>query len=171
MKLKTHRVPMQKLSPDDLVSLVKRSIQLSLVQEIKISSEGFYLSRMMEDEDEAVLPTAGADDGVDMDFVLSRIDLENAKFDPEANPYLVLVEATAKMTDDKLKVSALLVPKSDTFVDYFGLPEDEGIPAAFMGIRVVEHTSTQYDGKLVVIGGPTIYLTDATRGIIIDMGA
>ena len=168
-KLRTHRQALPR-GVDALLRLFKRAIQLSAVEEIKVTPEVFSVTRVMDEADPGeVFPKESADDDADPLYLLSKVELENAPFDPEQHPFLALVAATRALGKTSSRVAAILAPDDGSFAAYFGLEADER-PELFLGMRVIYNQDEKYSDKLVVLGGPTAYLADVTNGVIIDMG-
>lgn len=168
-KLRTHSEPLPR-SIDLIVALFKRVVQLPQVQEIRVTPEEFYVSRLMDNDEEPVVPKTETKIDADVEYVLAKTELYEAPFDPTKHPYIALAEATERLTRDRLRVCGIMAPKGSLFADYFGLDEDV-VPEAFMGIRVIYHgLEEKFPDKIVVFGGPTVYFNDATHGVIIDTG-
>lgn len=154
---------------EGVISLVKRVMELSAVTEIRITPNGISVTRSMESDDDAVVPEIEGTDTPDFDFMLERIELLQIPFDPGSHPYMCLESATRRLTGEGLKVVAILAPDPETFAAYLGL--DEGsTPKTVFGIKVVYPEDPKYPDKLVVVGGPTTYLSDSTHGVILDIG-
>lgn len=173
MKTRIHSEPLPR-SGDALLALFKRAMQLPSVVELVVNPTEFRVSRALEDDDEAVFPKETAGPDADFEHLMAKIaeadGLTEAAVDPTLNPYLVLRNVTEEITDDNARVVAIIAPRGPLFSDYFGLAEDT-MPDSFMGIRVTYHDLVdRYPGKLVVLGGPTIYFNDATRAVIVDTG-
>lgn len=166
---KTHSEPLP-ASSEKVVALVKRVLQLPRVQEIRITPTTFEVTRLLDPAEAAVIPEADAAVEIDFDFLLTRLRvLEEVPFSPDTHPYIALVQATQHIATQRLIVSALFAPTSEALEAYFGLDENPGI-THFMGIPVIFHHDERYPMKLLVVGGPTSYVSDATAGIIIDIG-
>ena len=171
MTLKTHSQALPR-GKDNALTLIKRVLSLSGVQEIRIRPNEIFIEREVDDE-EPVLPKEKEDtDNVDIEYLLSRVELTALPPDAGANPYYLLEQVTRSFTDDDLMVCGIVAPR-DILADYFDLVGTDGDPTHIMGIRVLyfsSEKSEEYAYKLVIFGGPTIYTSDATRGVIIDMG-
>lgn len=105
---------------------------------------------------------------MDFDDILGSVDLVELEFQPDNHPYLQLYDATRRLVDRGLTVTAILAPDPDTLSAFLGLEEEE--PEAVFGIRVIYMHSEKYPDKLVVVGGPTSYLLDLSNGVVIDIG-
>jgi len=168
-KLRTADLPTPRTA-EGVIALVKRVIGLSSVMEIRITPSGVSVTRSMDSDDPVVPEPGEINDDVDFEFLLGRVELIEQRFDPESHPYLSLEAATRRLTGEGLRVAAILAPEPEILAAYLGY--DEGVePRTVFGIRVVYSTESKYPDKIVVIGGPTLFLSDATHGIILDIGA
>ena len=166
-ELKTH---VEALPPDQdaLLALFKRAIQLTGVEEIRITPEDGFLMRRQCEEDEKPWPTTD-DVEVDADFVLARLELEEVPFHPDAHPLQTVAEAVRMVTTQGFIPSFFFAPEGGWVAAYMDLPATPA-PTHVLGMRVATFHTDTYQEKFVVVGGPSNYLADACYGVIVDMG-
>jgi hypothetical protein len=173
-KLKTHKQALPR-SVEGVVALFRHVVLLREVQEIRVTPTEFEVSRLLEaDSTEDVVPSPAEKNDVEPEFLFKRLDLTHVEFNPDRHPYLTLVKATEEMTEVNVRPIAVMAPSADLFAAFFGL-DDGAQPPHFLGLRMIygvfgESQDHNYADKIVVVGGPTPYLSDATHGFIIDIG-
>lgn len=167
-KLRIHSEPLPR-SQELILQRFKQAIQLSGVEEIRITPKEFVVHRRMEDEG-PVFSDEPPDMEADAEFLLTKISenlVELPKTDA-SHPYVDLAEATSQINRQRLHVCAILAPRN--LADVFGL-EPGSEPDTFCGMKVIYHDlEEKYPDKLVLLGGPTRYISDATCGVIVDTG-
>jgi hypothetical protein len=171
-KLRAHSQSLPK-GKDNVIALVKRVLGLSGVQEIRIRPNEFFVERLMPDDDTPVLPKEVAVvPEIELDFLLAKIEANNelhsGEFSPETHPYVILERVTHELSGIRNLVVCGMIAPVDMVSAYFDLDNED--PPTVMGIKMLYTSEEKYADKLVVLGGPTVYIADATHGIIIDMG-
>lgn len=166
---KTHSEPLP-ASVEKVVAMFKRVLQLPNVQEIRVTPNTFEVTRLLEPTETSVMPEPESIQDIDFDFLLSNLRvLEEVSFSPDNHPYIDLVKATQKINSQKLVVSAMAAPTPEVLCAFFGLDDDPTLTHV-LGIPVIFHRDSRYPMKLVILGGSTNYISDASTGVIIDMG-
>jgi hypothetical protein len=151
---------------DRLLTLVRTAISLSHVKEIVIDGAGVTLTRYVADGPawpvEATMTTVEGDtDLVDHAFMMRRISLaelpaDKCSFPPEA------LQASAELLGNRLV--GFLFPAGEAGPAYFGI---EGQPSAIFGYPVLY--GTEAGTKIVIVGGPSHFWSEAREGIVIDI--
>jgi hypothetical protein len=167
-KPRTHTEPLPR-SIEELIRRFKQAISLSGVEEVKITPAEFSVRRLVEDGVDVLPKESGVEELPDPEFVLERLDLEELPFDPGGLPTVQLVSATQRISSRRMNPVAIFAPEGPWISAFFGLPEDTPLTHLF-GMRVIYSASETCQEKLVAVGSPTHYLTDATYGVIIDIG-
>lgn len=161
-------------SPEELVGLFKRLIELPGIQKVEVTPQNITVQRLISDQ-EAVIPEAGEGEAaeVDVSFLLTSITktemLVELPFDPERHPYHALLGATAHIHEKKFRPSFLVAPEGEWLGAYLGLPEGT-VPESCFGMRVIYTRDDAFEDKLLVLGGPTNLLTDVSIGVAINLG-
>jgi hypothetical protein len=166
-RLRAKQVPLPP-TLEELVALFKRAIALPEVNEVRVNEQEVQIRRWVLDGED-VLPEEGAVDGLDPEFVLSRIELLELEFSEERHPFVSLRDATQLVTSRGLKPTHVFAPDGGWVEAFFDLPEEPPAKSVF-GINIVRSASETCQEKLVVVGGNGPYLSDAVMGVVIDLG-
>lgn len=155
---------------EQLLELLKRVLDLSELREITVTEQSVTVSRRVPGNAPVVPPTDD-DETVDGEFALHHLadNLDEYPFAPEEHPLFILRDVMARITNRGLRPNWVLAPAGGWLEAYLGLPEEPPATHVF-GMRVVLLRDQKY-GKLVVVGSPTNYLSDASYGVIVEMGA
>ncbi len=162
-KSETRALPAGPNAREALHQLLSKLLFLPKLEEIIINSSGVELSRAVQDEPVWPPELDGDTDLVGYDFILKRLELHElpvdvCKFPPEA------LQAAAEGLGNQ--IVGFLAPQGELAFAYFGL---DGTPPRLFGYPVLfgEAETT----KLVVVGGPTHFWSDAREGVVIEMEA
>lgn len=161
-------------SPEELVLLFKRLIELPGIQRVEVTPQNIIVQRLISDN-EQVIPDAGEGESTEIDigFLLTSISKNEAlielPFEPDRHPYHALLSATAHIHDKKLRPCFLIAPEGEWLGAYLGLPEG-AVPESCFGMRVVYTRDEAFEDKLLVLGGPSNLLTDVSIGVAINLG-
>ncbi len=162
-------------SPEGLVNLFKKVVDLPGLHSVEITGTAFTVQRLVGD-DEPVFPTEEAtdDSALDLSFILSNLQardrLVELDFSPDRHPYLSLLEATAKITEQKVRPTHLVVAEGPWLGAFLGVEGGKPLETCF-GMKVIYTRSETFEDKILVLGGATNLLTDVIYGVAIDMGA
>lgn len=149
------------------LKLLGKLLDLSEIQEIVISPGDITVSRRVA-ENVPVVPSV-ADEDIDGDYVLHHLadDLEE-HVSTDEHPLLIIRDVMSRITLRGLRPNWILAPSGGWVEAFFGLPEEPPATHVF-GMRIIPLQDQEYR-KLVVVGSPTNYLSDAAFGVIVDMG-
>lgn len=169
-EIKTH-VEALPTSEDQLIGRVKRIVSLPGVQRITISGSSIEVIRACM-EGEAVIPADIPDEVVDVMDLVNRVPKDDEPYDPETHPYLTLYSATDRISKKNLSVTHIIAPEGEWLAAWLGLDTNIVGGSKVFGIRVVYTDNQLMEGKVVVLGSPNPsgILSDASYGVIIDMG-
>lgn len=161
-------------SLESLVNLFKQVVELPNLHSIEVTGTAFTVQRIVGDGEE-VIPTVDADDSVlDPAFILSTLQardrLVELDFDPQRHPYHALLLATHTISALHLRPTFLVVAEGPWLQAFLGLSSDEALDTC-LGMKVIYTRSETFEDKILILGGATNLLTDATYGVAIDMGA
>ncbi len=152
------------------LDLLKDLLDLSAIQEISITSADITVSRQVA-ETQPVIPSRKVEETIDGEAVLHRIsdDVDSYPYHPDDHPLFVMRDVMDSISRRGLRPNWVLAPADGWLEAYFGLPD---VPPAthVFGMRVIHFKDRDYR-KLVVVGSPTDYISDALHGVIVDMGA
>lgn len=169
--LKTRVLPLPR-SKTELLELFRQSVELLHVSKITVTPEAFEVSRFVKDGEE-VLPAAISSADLDADFVQKQLtEIDSVDFDPDENPYILLVRAMQKISARRLTVVGFLAPHDrELYAAFLGL-DVENAPTTLFGIPVFHYTENAgIEDKVVLVGSPTPNIRDAIYGVAVDMGA
>lgn len=149
------------------LKLLGKILDLSEIQEVVISPGDITVSRRVA-ENVPIVPSVD-DEDVDGDYVLRHLadNLEEHVY-TDAHPLFVIRDVMNRITLRGLRPNWVLVPAGGWAEAYFDLPEEPPATHVF-GMRIIPLRDQEYR-KLVVVGSPTNYLSDASFGVIVDMG-
>jgi hypothetical protein len=159
-------------TPEELVDLFKRTIDLPGLQKIEVTPTQFVVQRMVSDG-EAVIPSGEESSAVDPTFLLTTLQKGNAlhvlPFAPDRHPHMSLLEATDYVTGLRLRPTFLIAPEGEWLGAFLGLDE-KAVPSSCFGMKVIYTRDESFADKILVLGGPTTLLTDVACGVVIDIG-
>lgn len=165
---KTHTQPLPR-SKEALIDLLKRALELSEVEEIRVTPSEFHIRRSVHEDEEVLPKTDTSKLEIDPDFLLKSLELEELPIETkDDHPYLRLQHACSRIGAKGLSAIALLAPDGEWLSAFLGL--DESRPERVLGLRAVYTVSPSYEEKIVVIGASSNFLIDARVGVIIDLG-
>jgi hypothetical protein len=161
-------------SPEELVALFKRLIELPGIQKVEVTPQNITVQRLISDQ-EQVIPEVGEGEAAEVDpiFLPTAISKNEAlvelSFDPERHPYHALLGATDMIHEKKLRPSFIVAPEGEWLGAYLGLPEGT-VPESCFGMRVIYTRDDAFEDKLLVLGGLSNLLTDVSIGVAINLG-
>ncbi len=149
---------------------VRRVLRLSGVHKVEITPKGIEVVREMTAEEEPVVPSGTND--VDMDFLLTNIDMEAYPFDPNEHPIYTLYGATARLTKRGYELYEILVPSWPLFAAWLGVEQTAETPQTVFGSRLLVVPPATTNERVVLLGAraPALFLSDVELGITIDLG-
>lgn len=156
---RVHAMPLPP-SREDVISTVKQMLALSGVKKIEITARRLAMTRAVR-ENEPIFPES--DVVADPTFLLPRLEL--VEISSAAHPFLTLERATSELLARGLKVSAIFAPQGPLLGAFLGR-EDE--PKYVFGYTVVYTANPTFENKLLVVGGTTAWVSDATHAVVID---
>lgn len=162
-KAETKPLPGGENAREALYRLIGKILLLPNVSSLSLSKQGVTLTRVVGEEEVWPENLYGEDD-IDLvgyEFLLKRlqlVELPPAKctFPPEA-----LQEAAALLGNQLI---GFLAPAGELAAAYFGI---EGVPTHILGYPVIY--GDDQTTKLVVVGSPSHYWSDAREGVVIEM--
>ena len=171
-RLRMHVQPLPR-TIEEIVALFKRVVELPHTHEIKLTPAEFSVQRMVADG-ESVVPSSEDEvaeiDPADLLTALEKSDaLHQLKFDPERHPYQALEFATRMITSFRLRPSHIVAPSGEWLSAFLDLTDPR--PERVFGMQVVYTDKAIFEDKILVVGGPTTMLIDASVGVIINMGS
>lgn len=168
--IKTHEEPLP-ASMDEVVNFFKKALTLQNVQKIVVTPKQFSVTRQVR-EGEPVLPEElVSETAIDVGALLRSVESEHYTFDPEEHPYMCLVGACKRITDNNLYVSHILALEGEWLSAWLGLDYQPSGGSRVLGMKVVYADDEMLEGKVIVLGSPVSagLLLDATHGVIVDM--
>lgn len=166
---RTHLEPLPKMGVPGVLGYVQRALAQSGVQEISITAKGIQVTREMVDEEEAVVPYGASD--IDIDFLLSRVELLTHPFDAEEHGTSALFHAAQSLETQKTEARWLLAPGWPLTAAWLGV-ERKDAPRAVYGFQLLLVPPAKTNGRAILLGAPANHhlLSDAVLGISIDLG-
>jgi hypothetical protein len=159
---------------EELVALFKRVVELPGIQKIEVTPAQVLVQRLVADGESVIPEPEEENESLDPAFILSLIEknggLVALEFDPARHPYISLLEATSKISAQKLRPTFIVVSPGGWLGAFLGLPEGEFEPDTCFGMKVIYTANEIFEEKLLVLGGPSNLLTDVSYGVVIDMG-
>ncbi len=156
---RVHAMPLP-ASREAIISTVKRMLDLSGVKKIEITSRRLAMTRAVR-ENEPIFPES--DVPADPAFLLPRLDL--VEIASAGHPFLTLERATATLGARGLKVAAIFAPRGLLLGAFLGRDDE---PKTVFGYDVVYTESPTFENKLLVVGGATAWVSDASHAVVID---
>lgn len=150
---------------DSTLALLKRMLVLRGLQRIEITPQSVRVRRRMLDDRSPVLPEDGlwrltADD------VLERVpDLD--LWEIPGTPAAMTIGAMTRIAERGLRVIGVIAPPGEFLGAFQGLPAGTTISTCY-GHPVLWATGTDYENRLIFIGGKSSFFSDAEYGIVVD---
>lgn len=137
------------------------------VLEVHISSAGLEVTREMEDTEGPVIDEGS--DGVDGEFLLNKITLTTQTFDPEEHGTAALFRAGVALEKNGIEAKWLLATSWRLLSAWLGVLG--GLPAQVYGYTLVLQPEETMHGRIILVGGSQpMFLSEATHGVVLDMG-
>jgi hypothetical protein len=156
-------------SLSQLVWLVQRMLSLPQLQRLEVATDGVTVERCVFPNEE-VAPVASFP-YPDAKFILRTVQelgaLHEMPFDPEVHPYLALLEATNQIHKAGLRPCAIVAPDAEWLSAFLGI--DDARTSVF-GMEVILAGEDVLDNRLVVLGGTSPFIFDASYGVIVVSG-
>lgn len=159
-------LPTGKDNREHLLKLVRTALGLNRVKELLIDGNGVTLTRFVPPGTDAwPVETQYPDDSdlVDYGFIMHRIELQELETKRCSFPPEAFQEAAERLGN---QVVGFLFPPGELGPAYFGI---EGAPTRIFGYPVLY--GTEATTKIVVVGGPTHFWSEAREGVVIDVEA
>lgn len=157
-----------------LLELIGGLLRLPNVLALGVSAAGVDVTRMVEDEEAPAIPASlrgeiGAVPHVEeLIHVITTVALSIDPGQPELH---ALLQAFDTLQGLAVRPVALYAPAGDELAAYLGLPANEQ-PTHLFGVPVhyVVGEAVDFEAVALLVGSPTPLLSDATHGVIIDIG-
>jgi len=166
MPNRVHREPLPKGREAYLRRLSYVSRQPGVI-EVNINSNGLEVTREMEDTEGPVI-TEGTD-GVDGEFLLGNLALTTLTFDAEEHGTAALFRAGVDLEKRGLEAKWLLAASWRLLSAWLGVRGP--MPAQVYGYTVIVQPAEVMSDRIILVGGAQpMFLSEATHGVVLDMG-
>lgn len=165
---RSHLEPLPKSGVLGVLHYVQRALVLPGMQEVSITPQGISVTREMAEDDEVV---PGVTNDVDVDFLLSHVELLTHPFSPEEHGTAALFAAGQALGKIGCEARWLIAPSWPLVAAWLGV-ELEVPPKLVYGFSLKLAPSGSTNGRVVLLGSPPrrMFLSDATFGVAIDLG-
>ncbi len=165
---RSHLEPLPKSGVSGVLQYVQRALMQTGIQEVLINTSGISVTREMPEEEEAVVP-AGSNE-VDVDFLLTHVELLTHPFNPEEHGTAALFGAAQQLSKKGCEPRWLVAPGWPLLSAWLGVAPE--LPKTVYGFQLVVVAANRTNGRVVLLGAPPrrMFMSDATHGITIDLG-
>lgn len=148
---------------DALVLKLKEILVLPHITKVEITPDDLSITRSVQDEEE-VIPDKSFDKFLNPEVILlEKIELVDVLQDGSKHPLEVLREAFDIISAQNMQARWVMEPEAGLAAAYFGCEGHYVFGMEPVGI------SDTFDDTIVLVCGPTRYLSDATLGVIVSV--
>lgn len=150
---------------DELLEMLKLATSLARVSRIEITPKRLVVKRVVHEREEVFPDKSALTAEIEPGFLLPRLVM--TEIPARAHAFFTLQAAVDLITDNGLRVIGLWAPQGELVGAWLGLPNGS-VPRHVFGHAVTYMEGDVWAQKIVVIGGPTQWLSDATHAMVID---